>query len=125
MAKPPPPDLVPHPDLVPAPKLALASNRVPAPNRVPASGTKLPQPPAPGTTLAVRVTPKAARERIGEVRALPDGTPELCVYVTVAPEDGKANAAVLRLLAKHFGVAPSSLRVMRGAQGRNKLVGFS
>ena len=70
-----------------------------------------------GTTrIAVRVTPRAARARL-EVG--PDGG--LHAHVTVPPADGKANAAVLRLLAEHLGVAPSRLRLVRGARSRDKL----
>lgn len=73
-------------------------------------------------TIAVRLTPKASSERIGEVRMLPSGEEQLTVYVTAVPEDGKANEAMIRLLAKYFNVAPSRLSVVRGATNRNKLV---
>jgi hypothetical protein len=69
----------------------------------------------PGAELAVRVTPKASRNAVvreaGAIR----------VYVTVVPEDGKANAAVVKLLAKALGVAKSRLTLLRGASGRDKL----
>lgn len=70
----------------------------------------------PGTEIAVTVTPRAARARItvseqGGIR----------VYVTVAPEGGKANAEVLRLLAKATGLAKSRLDLVRGATSRTKL----
>ena len=70
-----------------------------------------------GTRLAVRVTPKASRARIeaGEGGVLK-------VYVTAAPEDGKANKAVLALLAKHLGVAKGRLRIVAGETGRDKVV---
>ncbi len=72
--------------------------------------------------IAVRLTPKASSERIGEMRMLPSGEEQLTVYVTAVPEDGKANEAMIRLLAKYFNVAPSRLSVVRGATNRNKLV---
>jgi len=69
----------------------------------------------PGTRIAVRVTPRASRARMvaegGELRA----------YVTVAPEDGKANAAVQALLSKALGLPKSRLRLVRGHSSRNKL----
>jgi uncharacterized protein YggU (UPF0235/DUF167 family) len=68
-----------------------------------------------GARIALRVTPNAARERL---EAAPDG---LRAYVTVVPEDGKANAAVVRMLAKALGVPKSRLRLIRGATGRDKL----
>lgn len=69
----------------------------------------------PGAEIAVRVTPKASRERI----AVEAGT--IRVYVTVVPEDGKANAAVVKLLAKALGVAKSRLTLVRGATARDKV----
>ena len=69
----------------------------------------------PGTEIAVRVTPRAARNAVtldGET---------IRVTVTVVPEDGKANAAVVKLLAKALGVAKSRLTLVRGATGRDKL----
>ncbi len=77
------------------------------------------------STLAVRLTPKAASERIGEPRLLADGTQALSVYVTAVPEDNKANEAMLKLLAKHLGVAPSRLSILRGHTSRNKLVAIA
>lgn len=71
--------------------------------------------------LEVRVTPKAAANRIvpetGE-----DGAPLLRVYVTCAPEDGKANREVIRLLAKALGVAKSDLELVSGDKNRNKRI---
>lgn len=67
-----------------------------------------------GDTITVRVTPRASRARIVETEA------GLQVYVTVPPEDGKANAAVQKALAKHLGVAKSALRLIRGAKSRDK-----
>ncbi len=70
----------------------------------------------PGARIALRVTPRAARERI--VIAA-DGP--LRVYVTAPPEDGKANAAVQKLLAKAMGVAKSRLVLVQGHGARDKL----
>lgn len=68
----------------------------------------------PGAEIAVRVTPKAARNAVEEA----DGG--LRVYVTAAPEDGKANKAVTKLLANALGVAKSRLTLTRGATARDK-----
>ncbi len=72
--------------------------------------------------IAVKLTPRASSDRIGDVRALPDGQEQLAVYVTAAPEKGKANEALLRLLAKHLGVPLSSVRIVRGHTVRAKLI---
>lgn len=69
----------------------------------------------PGTELRVRVTPRASRN---EVR-LDEGV--IRVLVTTVPEDGRANEAVVALLAKALGVAKSRLDLRRGATARDKV----
>ena len=69
--------------------------------------------------LALRVTPGARSEGL----EIADG--RLLVKVRVKPEDGKANEAVLRMLADALGIATSRLRMLRGATGRDKLVGIA
>lgn len=68
-----------------------------------------------GTDIALRVTPKASRDRLlwqeGQLRA----------YVTAPPEDGKANEAVRKLLARAMGVAKTQLVLVRGATARDKV----
>ena len=68
-----------------------------------------------GTEFSVRVTPKAARNAV-----IQDGE-TLRVTVTTVPEDGKATAAVIKLLAKSLGVAKSRLTLVRGATSRDKV----
>jgi uncharacterized protein (TIGR00251 family) len=46
----------------------------------------------------------------------------LVVRVTAPPVDGKANAALCKLLARTLGVAPSGVTVVRGHAARDKLV---
>ena len=46
----------------------------------------------------------------------------LRLRVTAPPVAGAANTAVVRLLAAALGVAPSSVSVVSGLQGRNKIV---
>lgn len=66
--------------------------------------------------LAVRVTPGARRESVTVADS------KVLIKVRVKPEDGKANAAVLALLAEALGIATSRLHMLRGATGRDKLV---
>ena len=73
-------------------------------------------------TISVKLTPKASSDRVGETRILPDGQEQLTAYVTAVPEKGKANEALLRLLAKHLGLAPSRLKIVRGHTSRNKVI---
>jgi len=73
-----------------------------------------------GVRLRVRLTPKAAANRIDGIRAGADGAPVLKASVTAVPEGGKANAALLKMLAKTFGLPKTSLSITSGATDRNK-----
>ena len=66
--------------------------------------------------LAVRVQPGASRDEIVGWQGA-----ALRVRVSAPPRDGRANAAVARLLAAALGVAPSTVELVRGAGGRDKL----
>ena len=74
-----------------------------------------------GIRLRLKVQPKARRETIAGWAPDPDGQ-VLKVSVGAPPEDGKANAAVIALLAKRLGVAKSAISVVSGATDRRKLV---
>lgn len=65
--------------------------------------------------LNVRVHPRASRSVITGV-----ANGALQVRTTAAPTDGKANEAVIRMLGKYIGVAPSTIRLLRGQTHRNK-----
>jgi uncharacterized protein (TIGR00251 family) len=67
-----------------------------------------------GATITIRATPNAARDRITR-----DGD-DIRVYTTAPPENGKANAAIQKLLAKALGCAPTNLTLIRGQTGRSK-----
>jgi hypothetical protein len=69
----------------------------------------------PGAEFAVRVTPRAARDRI----VVDEGA--IRIYTTTVPEDGKANAAVIKLLSKALGVPKSRLDLIRGQTARDKV----
>ena len=71
---------------------------------------------AKGHVLAVRATPKAARD---EITGLRNG--EVLVKVTAAPDKGKANAAVVAVLAEAAGVSKSCFELVSGETARNKL----
>jgi uncharacterized protein YggU (UPF0235/DUF167 family) len=58
------------------------------------------------------------------VEALELGEAGLIAKVRAKPEDGKANAAVIDLVARGLGVAPSRLTLLKGATSRDKLLGL-
>jgi hypothetical protein len=74
-----------------------------------------------GITLNIKVTPKSSSNRIGKL----DTSNRLKVYVTAVPENGKANEAVIALLAKHWGLSKSQIRIIRGATDSHKLIEIS
>jgi uncharacterized protein len=75
-----------------------------------------------GVRVRLKVTPKAKRSQFGGLLDEPDGGKALKVSVTAAAEAGKANEAVIALLAKEWGVAKSAISVVSGATDRRKLV---
>lgn len=74
-----------------------------------------------GKTLAIRVTPKAANNRLVASQT-EDGRLLLRVYVTTPAQDGKANKAVIKMIAKALKCAPSCLRLIKGEKDRNKII---
>ena len=80
------------------------------------------KPVADGVRVAVRLTPKASRNAIAGIAEAGQGDAVLKVMVTAVPEAGKANEALIKLLAKQWGIAKSSISLVAGATDRNKIV---
>ncbi len=53
------------------------------------------------------------------------GKDELTVYLREKPVEGQANIALVKLLASHFHVPKTSIRIKSGVRGRKKLVEIS
>jgi uncharacterized protein (TIGR00251 family) len=66
------------------------------------------------------VFPRAKRDAIEGFRE-----EVLRVRVTAAPQDGSANTAVVKLLAKQLGLPRSSIVLIRGAKSRDKVIEIS
>jgi uncharacterized protein (TIGR00251 family) len=85
---------------------------VPEPTYVRANGD--------GVRLDLVVQPRASRtgfgDMLGERRKL---------AVAAPPVDGEANAAIVKFLAKFFGVAKSAVQIVQGQTGRFKTVEIS
>ncbi len=73
-----------------------------------------------GLRVALKVVPKAARAGIAGVESDAADRAALKVKVTEAPEGGKANAALVKLLAKAWKMPKSALRIVAGARDRRK-----
>jgi uncharacterized protein YggU (UPF0235/DUF167 family) len=71
-------------------------------------------------SVVVRLTPRAGRDALEGLTSLDDGAVVLKAAVRAAPEDGAANEALIRLVAKRAGVAASRVRLARGATSRLK-----
>jgi uncharacterized protein (TIGR00251 family) len=74
------------------------------------------------STFAIRVTPRSAKPGITGWREGADGRAELEIRVAEAPADGKANEAVVRLLAKTLGISRSEVAIISGHASRHKRV---
>lgn len=74
-----------------------------------------------GVRLRLKVRPQARRDAIDGI--VPDIEGEaLAVSVTATPEDGKANAAVIAVLARAWRLPGSAFSVVQGATARRKLL---
>ena len=73
-----------------------------------------------GLAVFVRLTPKSSRDALEGVGATDDGRSHIKARVRAAPEDGKANAALKKLLAKSFGIPASAVSLTSGATARLK-----
>ena len=70
-----------------------------------------------GMKIAVRVKPNSKQNLVE-----PTGKNQYTVRVKEKAIEGRANDAVIALLAKHFGVPKSNITVIIGAKSRNKLI---
>ncbi len=75
-----------------------------------------------GVRVALRVSPRAAGNRIEGIAPDAGGKAVLKIAVTAPPEGGKANQAVITLLAKTWRVPKQSLRITAGAAARRKVL---
>jgi uncharacterized protein (TIGR00251 family) len=70
--------------------------------------------------LAVRLTPRAGRDRIDGWDRDEAGRPFLKARVAAPPVEGEANAALVRLIAKALGVSKGAVRIVSGDTARLK-----
>ena len=69
-----------------------------------------------GTWVPVRAHPGGRRNAICGTHG-----GQLKVTVVATPEGGKANRAIVRLMAQQLGIPPSAIQLRSGATSRNKV----
>ncbi len=80
---------------------------------------------ADGITLTIRLTPKAASNRLDRIEADADGHKRLRATVTAVPEKGKANTALIKLISKKLRLPKTTIRLIAGDQSRSKRLHIS
>lgn len=70
--------------------------------------------------ITVRAKPGAKVERVEDV-----GPQECIVTVREPPREGRANTAIARALAEHFGIPQSHVRLVSGFASRQKVFDIS
>lgn len=73
-----------------------------------------------GVRLHIRATPNAGLDRIDGFETRDDGATVLRVSVSAVPDKGKANAALIALLARTLGVPKSAITLVAGETARFK-----
>jgi uncharacterized protein (TIGR00251 family) len=66
--------------------------------------------------IQVKVKPNSSTEEVSR-----EGD-DFVVKVREPPREGKANQAVIRLVAEHFGVPKSRVRILSGFRSKNKVI---
>lgn len=68
--------------------------------------------------IKIKVLPRSSRNEV--VGEMADGT--LKIKLTAPPVDGKANDALIKILAEYFSVTKSKIKIMAGATSKNKTI---
>ncbi len=66
--------------------------------------------------ITIKVIPNSKKNEVNTTGESP------IVRVTAPPVGGKANKAVIAVLAKHFNVKKRSIRIVQGEKSRNKVI---
>lgn len=67
----------------------------------------------------IKVIPNARRNEVKE------DNDKLKIYLTASPVEGKANKLLVEVLAKHFNVKKSEIKIIKGEKLRNKIIEVS
>lgn len=75
-----------------------------------------------GVALDIRLTPKSSADRVDDLKTLSDGRVVLAARVRAVPDKGKANAALVKLVAGWLGCPASKVTLVSGSTSRLKRV---
>jgi uncharacterized protein len=75
-----------------------------------------------GLRVTIHLSPRARFDRLLGIAAAADGGRTLRASVTAPPRDGRANEALLQLLARTWHLPRRDLSIVAGATSRNKNV---
>jgi uncharacterized protein YggU (UPF0235/DUF167 family) len=78
--------------------------------------------PADHLRIEVRLTPRASRDAVEGEKTLSDGRRVLAARVRALPENGAANDALMRLVARTCGVGIKHVSLVSGATSRLKSI---
>lgn len=71
---------------------------------------------SPNRRISVRAQPRAK-----QISVVEEGPDQFKVYLNTPPVDGKANSALIEILAKHLGIPKSRISLVSGQSARNKI----
>ena len=75
-----------------------------------------------GVRVAIRLSPRARSDRLRGIAATAEGRRAITISVTAPAQDGRANEALLQLLARAWRLPRRDLSIVVGAASRNKIV---
>ncbi len=78
-----------------------------------------------GVLIRIRLTPKAGRNGCAGIKRDAEGCAWLDMRITTVPEKGKANAALLKWLAKAWHCPAGAMEIRSGQTDRNKQIFLS
>lgn len=73
-----------------------------------------------GVEIHIRATPNAKVEKIDGIESRDDGNQYLKVKIRAIPEDGAANDAIIKIIAKTLKIPKSDIELKAGQKGRTK-----
>lgn len=75
-----------------------------------------------GLVFSIRVSAKAKKNSIGGIIKDSDSKLRLKIYTTSAPQNGKANVAILKLLSSAWNLSNKQIAIIHGLRQRDKIL---